>query len=299
MDMRNAAICSGVMHGAIMVVLAFGLPSFVKPYDATVIPVDVISAEDLELPEEAPEPPPEPPPEPLAEEQAPEPEPRRQQASLEPPPPAPPAPRLEPEPLPEPAEAEPEPEPLVPPPEAKPEPKPEPEIAALPQPPVPKRRPVVKMAAPKPKAKPKRDQLTSILRNVEKLKDQPRPAPEKKVAKAPKQGEGAPRVSVFERNELIQEIQRQVRGCWRLDPGALEAEDMVVEIHVTLNPDGSVRQARIVDVVRMVQDAYFRSAAENARRAINKCSPFKLPHGKYSVWRELTLRFNPREMFGT
>ena len=62
---------------------------------------------------------------------------------------------------------------------------------------------------------------------------------------------------------------------------------------------GSVRRTDIVDVVRMVQNAYFRSAAENAKRAINVCSPFRLPQGKYQVWRELTLRFNPREMFGT
>ena len=290
-----------MMHGAILVVLVLGLPSFVTPLNETIVPIDVVSAEDLE--EQVAKKEPEPPPEPQAEEKAPEPEPPQQQAKLAPPP-APPAPQLrpepEPEPLPEPeppeAKAEPEPEPAPPPPEAKPE-EPKPEAAS--PPPVPKRRPVVKMAAPKPKAKPKPDQLTSILRNVEKLKDQPRPVPEDKVAKAPKQGEARPRVSVFEKNELIQEIQRQVRGCWRLDPGALEAEDMVVEIHVTLNPDGSVRQANIVDVVRMVQDAYFRSAAENARRAINKCSPFELPMRKYDVWRELTLRFNPREMFGT
>ena len=149
---------------------------------------------------------------------------------------------------------------------------------------------------PKPR---QRDQLTSILRNVAKLKDQPRPSTEDKPAKAPEPGPSRPRVSVFEQNEMVQAIQQQLRACWRLDPGAREAEDMVVEIRVTLNPDGSVRQADIVDVVRMVQDAYFRSAAENAKRAIDVCSPFELPMRKYDVWRQLTLRFNPREMFGT
>jgi hypothetical protein len=60
-----------------------------------------------------------------------------------------------------------------------------------------------------------------------------------------------------------------------------------------------VATTEIVDVVRMVQDGYFRSAAENAKRAINQCSPFQLPPRKYNVWRQLTLRFDPREMFGT
>ena len=296
MAMRSAALYSGLMHATILAALVLGLPSFVEPLNETVVPLDIVTPEEIDEVAQKSEPEPEPP-EPKAEEKAPEPEPPQQQAKVEPEP-TPPAPEPEPEPLPEPepmVEAEPEP---VPPPEPKPEPKPKPEIKAKPTPPVPARRPDVKIAKPK-KKKPKPDQLTSILRNVEKLKDQPRPAPQKKAAKAPEKGESRPLVSAFEQNEMVQAIQRQLRACWRLDPGARAAEDLVVEIRVMLNPDGSVRQAQIVDVVRMVQDAYFRSAAENAKRAIDVCSPFRLPIRKYDVWRELTLRFNPREMFGT
>ena len=301
--MRSAAFFSGVLHASVLAVLVFGLPSFVSPLNENVVPVEIVNLADLA--ELMSKPVPEPEPEPKAEEKAPEPE--QQQAKLEPEPTPPepepePEPEAVPEPEPEPPEAkvepEPEPEPAPPPPEAKPEPEPEPAIA---KPPVPKRRPVVKLAKPEKKAppKPKPDQLTSILRNVEKLKDQPKPAANDKAAKAPEKGPVAPRVSVFEQNQMVQAIQQQLRACWRLDPGAREAEDMVVEINVRLNPDGSVRQADIVDTVRMVQDAYFRSAAENAKRAIDVCSPFELPVRKYDVWRELTLRFNPREMFGT
>jgi hypothetical protein len=73
----------------------------------------------------------------------------------------------------------------------------------------------------------------------------------------------------------------------------------VVEIYVVLNPDGTVRRADILDGERMNRDAYFRSAAENARRAIYNCSPFTLPLKKFRDWQELTLTFNPEEMFGT
>ncbi len=291
--MRSGAFYSGIMHAVILAVLVFGLPSFNAPLNETVIPVEFVVLEDVDDEAVKKPPTPEPPPEPKAEEKAPEPEPPQQQAKLEPEP-APPEPKPEPEPV----QAEPEPEPVAPPaPEVKPEPKKE---VAEP-PPVPKRRPIVKTEAPTKKdpPKPKPDQLTSILRNVEKLKDHPRPAPKDETAKGPEKGPVQPRVSVFEQNQMVQAIQQQLRACWRLDPGAREAEDLVVEIRVKLNPDGSVRQADVVDVVRMVQDAYFRSAAENAKRAIDVCSPFRLPIKKYDVWRELTLRFNPREMFGT
>ncbi len=98
--------------------------------------------------------------------------------------------------------------------------------------------------------------------------------------------------------EAARIIQQQLRRCWRLDPGAHSAEYIVVEIRVVLNSDGSVQQAEIVDDARMVQDVYFRSAAENARRAINLCSPFRLPPAMYEQWRKLTLKFAPREMIG-
>jgi len=74
--------------------------------------------------------------------------------------------------------------------------------------------------------------------------------------------------------------------------------DLVVKIRVALNPDGSVRRAEIVDAQRMMADAFYRSAAENARRAILRCSPFNLPTAQFEIWRDMTLNFDPRAMFG-
>ncbi|MFQ5775224.1 MAG: cell envelope integrity protein TolA [Kiloniellaceae bacterium] len=295
--MRDGAILSSILHAVAIGVLVFGLPSFVTPLPDAIVPVElvVLEEEDIEKPL------PEPEPTPMAEEPAPEPEPPKQVAKAEPPPPPAPAPEPPPKPPP-PAEAKPEPLPAPeppPPPEVKPDPKPKPVVKT---PPRPRRRPEVKTARPKPPPEPtppKPDQLASILRNVEKLRAKPKPQQREQTAKAETRGPVNRPVSVFEQNEMIRAIQQQLRDCWRLDPGAPQAEDMVVEIHVVLNPDGSVRETDIVDVVRMVQDGYFRSAAENAKRAIDICSPFRLPPKKYEVWRELTLRFNPREMFGT
>ena len=98
---------------------------------------------------------------------------------------------------------------------------------------------------------------------------------------------------------MVRAIQDHLRRCWLIDPGAQGAQDIVVEITVLLNPDGSVKTVEILDAVRMVQDGYFRRAAENAKRAINLCSPFQFPPDKYHVWRKLTLRFDPCRMFET
>jgi len=298
--MRSGMIFSALLHGTAIAVLVFGLPSFVEPAPSDVIPVELVMLDEI-----APEP------EPAAEEPAPEPAPKEQEARLAPTPPTPPEPApepvAEPEPEPEPVvepEPEPEPEPL-PPPEAKPEPVVEPEPEPEPEPektaPKPRRRPDVKITMPDqtpPQPEPEPDQLTSILRNVEKLKAQQR-AEGETVAKAEQQDNAGQQGSAFERNELVRAIQEQLRNCWRLDPGARDARDLMIEIRVQLNPDGSVRHSSVTDVIRMVQDGYFRSAAENAMRAIQKCSPFRLPPNKYAIWRDLTLRFNPREMFGT
>jgi len=38
------------------------------------------------------------------------------------------------------------------------------------------------------------------------------------------------------------------------------------------------------------------AAAEAASRAIYQCAPYNLPAKRYSDWRDINLRFDPREM---
>jgi hypothetical protein len=77
----------------------------------------------------------------------------------------------------------------------------------------------------------------------------------------------------------------ELSSCWRLDAGAREAEDLIVEVTVNLAPDGrDIGAPRVVDTARVNRDAYFRSAAENAVRAILQCSPFELPGAQYAEW---------------
>ena len=98
----------------------------------------------------------------------------------------------------------------------------------------------------------------------------------------------------------IDYLRRQIGLCWSLPAGAKDAENLVIEIRVAMNADGTVNSARIVDQGRMTVDPFFRSAAESALRAVlnRRCQPFKLPPEKYDIWKLMILSFNPKEMFG-
>lgn len=290
--MRNGAILSGVLHLTIFLVLVFGLPSFVTPLEvAPPIPVELVVLE--EAPEVSE-------PEPVKEaEPEPEPEPEPIEQAKAPPPPAPAVeqpPVVEPEPEPEPEVVElvEEPEPPAPQPEAKPE-APEPPTPAAPKP---TRKPKVTVVMPEEEKteEPPETDFSSVLANIDELRSETaaRPSTQTQTAERP----SAPQASQLEQMEMVRAIQRQLASCWQLEPGARDAASMIVEIRVALNPNGAVRDAQIVDSLRMTSDSFFRSAAENARRAVYRCSPFDLPPRKYEIWQVMTLRFDPSRMFG-
>ncbi|MFO1154586.1 MAG: hypothetical protein U1E42_13130 [Rhodospirillales bacterium] len=98
----------------------------------------------------------------------------------------------------------------------------------------------------------------------------------------------------------IDSVRRQIEQCWSLPANVKPTKDLVVQIKVEMNQDGTPRTALIQDTGRM-GDAAYRATAESARRAVlnPRCHPFKLPRDKYDRWRTLNLVFNPAEMFGT
>ena len=94
-------------------------------------------------------------------------------------------------------------------------------------------------------------------------------------------------------------VRRQIAQCWNLQAGAKEAENLIIEISVAMNPDGTVRHARIQNKDRVAGDPFFRAAAESALRAVlnPRCQPFKLPRDRYARWQTMALIFDPKEMF--
>jgi hypothetical protein len=84
--------------------------------------------------------------------------------------------------------------------------------------------------------------------------------------------------------------------------GAPNAEDLIVDFDLLLNPDGSVaRPPQLTgdSASAAASNPYTRAAAEAARRAIFECAPYKLPADRYSQWREINpFHFDPRQMMG-
>ena len=94
-------------------------------------------------------------------------------------------------------------------------------------------------------------------------------------------------------------IRQTIRKCWHFPAGLRNAEDLIVDIKMELDPEGNVKKAEIVDKTRMANDHDYRTAAENAYRAVldPKCNPLPLPKEHYNEWKDLELSFNPKEMF--
>jgi len=306
--MRRGVVFSAILHVLLLIVVVVGLPRWHKPVEiAPAIPVEVVTLTEKPA--------------------APKAEPKPQPVKVEPPkpeipPPAPPPPQAaqpepEPVPAPEPKEVaalppQPEPEP-IPVPEPAPKPKPEPEVKK-PEPPKPEPevkkpeppKPVAKPKPPKPvqeAKKPEEPKQPSFLKNIEKWKATTETASTEPPKQQPAPQPTAQPSSVQDqlaRNELSELIRRKVESCWNVPVGARDAGDLLVEIRVVLNRDGSVISADIVDSARASADTFYRAAAESARRAVRTCSPFnELPADRYDIWQTLTLRFNPKEMLGT
>ena len=289
--MRDALVYSVLSHAVIMVIGYFGLPYIQREAVLTDTPimVEIVNVSELT---NAPPPKPEKKPPPKAEKKPPPPPKKPSQTAAPPPPP----PAKDPEVAALPAEPKPK---------AKPKPKPE----AKPKP-----KPIRKLAKAKPRRKPKPpDAFTSVLRTVEKLKNRPPPKENKKEDKKSenketfKQQMAQALMSRTARHDPLRSlaiseidlVRQQIRECWSLPAGAKEAENLSIEIKMAMNPDGTVRQAHILDKNRLQSDPFFRAAAESALRAVLNphCNPLKLPPEKYQQWQNMILIFDPRDMF--
>ncbi len=288
--MRRGMTWSTILHLTVILIAFLGIPHLMRPpvEIAEPIPVEVVTiAPKTNVPKVEAKP---------VEQPAP---PKKAETPPAPPLPAPPKP------APEKSEVPPPPQPTPPapapvlaalPPQPPPQPKPEKKPERPPEP-AETRTPLVPTP---PKAKPTPPQVTveSILKSVEKTKPRAEPDQAEKVvkelARAPK-----PVTSSLDNKMTMSEIdavRRQIERCWNVPAGAKDAKNLVVDIHFVMNPDGTVREATIVDQARMQSDGFFRTAAESARRAIYLCQPLRLPPEKYSDWQDITLSFDPSQM---
>lgn len=93
-------------------------------------------------------------------------------------------------------------------------------------------------------------------------------------------------------------VRRAVEPCWHVDAGMLNASQLLVDLRLTINHDGVVERAEIVDTARYKTDRYFRAAADAARRAIENpnCRSLPLPMDRYDDWHISLFTFDPKNI---
>lgn len=129
---------------------------------------------------------------------------------------------------------------------------------------------------------------------LNKLTAPPKTQPNAKVGPRAVQGIGAANAMTA---DLADALKSQIYQCWSPPVGAPNANDLVVDFDVKLNPDGTVVSADSSSLSNSNANSYNRAAAFAANSAIYKCQPYKLPPDRYSQWREINpLRFDPRQM---
>ena len=93
-------------------------------------------------------------------------------------------------------------------------------------------------------------------------------------------------------------LKAQIFGCWSIPLGLPYNENLLVQIKLSLKPDGTVINSEILDHARMNKpgQGFYKVLAESALRAIKLCQPLSVPSTGYERWKELQLNFDAREM---
>lgn len=101
--------------------------------------------------------------------------------------------------------------------------------------------------------------------------------------------------------ELKDNIRNQLMPCFIYSGGAPEDKIMAAKIQVTINKDGSISSAKLhsSQAAALQSNGYFRAIAEAGIRATRNpsCTPLKnLPADKYHMWKSFDIIFDPRMM---
>ena len=104
-----------------------------------------------------------------------------------------------------------------------------------------------------------------------------------------------PTLSVSE----LDALRHRLAECWDIPVGVRDARNLVVTVHFTLKKDGSLSGEPELLPSASSGLPVFRVASESALRAVHRCAPFSfLPVAKYDIWNDLTIDFDPQQMFG-
>lgn len=97
-------------------------------------------------------------------------------------------------------------------------------------------------------------------------------------------------LSQSERDAII----AQLRNCWNVPAGAIGASDLKNTVKFQLDPSGTLQGQP--SVTSSSGDRVFDDSTLRAVRVCNQRG-FQLPSDKYDTWAEVTVNFDPRDMF--
>ncbi|WP_427025827.1 hypothetical protein ACP4J4_07940 [Aureimonas ureilytica] len=91
-------------------------------------------------------------------------------------------------------------------------------------------------------------------------------------------------------------LRGQISKCWNPPAGNTDAGSFQVKISMQLDPSGAVQGMPQIEQGGGASPAQ-RAAAEAAIRAVRRCAPYNLPAEKYETWADVTVNFDPSQMF--
>ncbi len=115
----------------------------------------------------------------------------------------------------------------------------------------------------------------------------PSAAPNSKIANRLLPGAGPATESTA---DLVSLLRSQIEACWSPPVTAARPTQFVIDVEISLNPDGSIGQPpRMVgdSAAAAPHDPAIRAVADALRNAIYRCAPYKLPADLYAQWRDI------------
>jgi outer membrane biosynthesis protein TonB len=95
----------------------------------------------------------------------------------------------------------------------------------------------------------------------------------------------------------IDALRSRLVQCWNPPPGLDASSKIYVVLRVLFKPDGSMSREPVL--VEATASPLGPTLAESAKRALLSCQPFTmLKPEHYDQWKDLELKFDPREMLG-
>jgi outer membrane biosynthesis protein TonB len=154
---------------------------------------------------------------------------------------------------------------------------------------------------PKPKASPKANEMEQLLKNLEKEsqgkeeKSRKQAIEQKNTAiddAIGKYKETSP-MSIAEENYIRQKVIQN----WNIPIGVQSAGEIIVNLHINLNTDGTLKDVTLGGVSCPTgSDLACKAAVDSAIRAVMQASPFDgLKADRYATWAEFKFNFDPKD----